>query len=344
MKKKGNLTGIVFFFIWTTVVIETAVLIYDAVASRTQDRRWIALIMFAVIVVLSAICTLIDAIRRRVMVDKPVGKILEATTKIARGDFDQQIQLEDTPIRQKELDEIADKINVMARELRKAEVLNNDFVSNVSHEMKTPLAVMSSYAKWLTDDKIKEEDKRRCVDKIIGSVDKLTGLVNNVLQLSKLEHQELEVENKEYYLTAQLERIIAEYEPNIADKGLELECELEEMHIISNDSLLELVWNNLLSNALKFTENGFIKVKLGRSGDCAVVKISDSGCGISPQDGERIFDKFYQCDRSHSVNGNGLGLAMVKQVIYIVGGKISVDSQVGVGTTFTVVLKGVINE
>lgn len=344
MKKKGNLTGIVFFFIWTTVVIETAVLIYDAVASRTQDRRWIALIMFAVIVVLSAICTLIDAIRRRVMVDKPVGKILEATTKIARGDFDQQIQLEDTPIRQKELDEIADKINVMARELRKAEVLNNDFVSNVSHEMKTPLAVMSSYAKWLTDDKIKEEDKRRCVEKIIGSVDKLTGLVNNVLQLSKLEHQELEVENKEYYLTAQLERIIAEYEPNIADKGLELECELEEMHIISNDSLLELVWNNLLSNALKFTENGFIKVKLGRSGDCAVVKISDSGCGISPQDGERIFDKFYQCDRSHSVNGNGLGLAMVKQVIDIVGGKISVDSQVGVGTTFTVVLKGVINE
>lgn len=344
MKKKGNLTGIVFFFIWTTVVIETAVLIYDAVASKTQDRRWIALIMFAVIVVLSAICTLIDAIRRRVMVDKPVGKILEATTKIARGDFDQQIQLEDTPIRQKELDEIADKINVMARELRKAEVLNNDFVSNVSHEMKTPLAVISSYAKWLTDDKIKEEDKRRCVDKIICSVDKLTGLVNNVLQLSKLEHQELEVENKEYYLTAQLERIIAEYEPNIADKGLELECELEEMHIISNDSLLELVWNNLLSNALKFTENGFIKVKLGRSGDCAVVKISDSGCGISPQDGERIFDKFYQCDRSHSVNGNGLGLAMVKQVIYIVGGKISVDSQVGVGTTFTVVLKGVINE
>ena len=344
MKKNGNLTGIVFFFIWTTVVIETAVLIYDAVASRTQDRRWIALIMLAVIVVLSAICTLIDAIRRRVMVDKPVGKILEATTKIARGDFDQQIQLEDTPIRQKELDEIADKINVMARELRKAEVLNNDFVSNVSHEMKTPLAVMSSYAKWLTDDKIKEEDKRRCVEKIIGSVDKLTGLVNNVLQLSKLEHQELEVENKEYYLTAQLERIIAEYEPNIADKGLELECELEEMHIISNDSLLELVWNNLLSNALKFTENGFIKVKLGRSGDCAVVKISDSGCGISPQDGERIFDKFYQCDRSHSVNGNGLGLAMVKQVIDIVGGKISVDSQVGVGTTFTVVLKGVINE
>lgn len=344
MKKKGNLTGIVLFFIWTTVVIETAVLIYDAVASRTQDRRWIALIMFAVIVVLSAICTLIDAIRRRVMVDKPVGKILEATTKIAQGDFDQQIRLEGTPIRQKELDDIADKINVMARELRKAEVLNNDFVSNVSHEMKTPLAVMSSYAKWLTDDKIKEEDKRRCVEKIIGSVDKLTGLVNNVLQLSKLEHQELEVENKEYYLTAQLERIIAEYEPNIADKGLELECELEEMHIISNDSLLELVWNNLLSNALKFTENGFIKVKLGRSGDCAVVKISDSGCGISPQDGERIFDKFYQCDRSHSVNGNGLGLAMVKQVIDIVGGKISVDSQVGVGTTFTVVLKGVINE
>lgn len=344
MKKKGNLTGIVLFFIWTTVVIETAVLIYDAVASRTQDRRWIALIMFAVIVVLSAICTLIDAIRRRVMVDNPVGKILEATTKIAQGDFDQQIRLEGTPIRQKELDEIADKINVMARELRKAEVLNNDFVSNVSHEMKTPLAVMSSYAKWLTDDKIKEEDKRRCVEKIIGSVDKLTGLVNNVLQLSKLEHQELEVENKEYYLTAQLERIIAEYEPNIADKGLELECELEEMHIISNDSLLELVWNNLLSNALKFTENGFIKVKLGRNGDCAVVKISDSGCGISPQDGERIFDKFYQCDRSHSVNGNGLGLAMVKQVIDIVGGKISVDSQVGVGTTFTVVLKGVINE
>ena len=211
MKKKVNLTGIVFFFIWTTVVIETAVLIYDAVASRTQDRRWIALIMFAVIVVLSAICTLIDAIRRRVMVDKPVGKILEATTKIARGDFDQQIQLEGTPIRQKELDEIADKINVMARESRKAEVLNNDFVSNVSHEMKTPLAVISSYAKWLTDDKIKEEDKRRCVDKIIGSVDKLTGLVNNVLQLSKLEHQELEVENKEYYLTAQLERIIAEH-------------------------------------------------------------------------------------------------------------------------------------
>lgn len=344
MKKRVNLTGIFFFFIWTTVVIETAVLIYDAVVSKTQDRRWIALIMLVVIVVLSAICTLIDAIRRRVMVDKPVGKILEATTKIAQGDFDQQIQLDNMPVRQKELDEIADKINVMARELKKAELLNNDFVSNVSHEMKTPLAVISSYAKWLSDDNVSEEDKKRCVDKIIGSVDKLASLVNNVLQLSKLEHQELEVENKKFNLTAQLEKVVAEYEPSIADKGLELECDLEEMRIISNESLLELAWNNLLSNALKFTESGFIKVKLGRSGDCAVVKVSDSGCGIAPENGERIFDKFYQCDRSHSVNGNGLGLAMVKQVIDLVGGKISVSSQENVGTTFTIVLRGAVNE
>ncbi|MGN0771437.1 MAG: ATP-binding protein [Christensenellales bacterium] len=341
MKKRKGLMGIFAFFVWTTIVIETAVLAYDAVAQRTQEKKWISLIMLAVIVLLSAICAALDAIRRRKMVDKPVEKILNATTKIAQGDFDQQIELSRW---NNEFDEISDKINTMARELKQSAMLNSDFVSNVSHEMKTPLSVISAYAKWLGSSDLSPEERKQYSEKLIQAADKMADLVNNVLKLNKLEHQELEIELKKFDLTDQIAEIVAAYEPAISDKGLQLECDLQELSIISNENLLELVWNNLLSNAVKFTDKGFVKIKLGRSGDCAVVKIIDSGCGIAPENGERIFDKFYQCDKSHSAKGNGLGLAMVKQVIDLVGGKISVSSQENVGTTFTVVLKGVVNE
>ena len=168
----------------------------------------------------------------------------------------------------------------------------------------------------------------------------MSQLVTSILQLNKLENQKIVPEKQTFRLDEALAEVILGYEDLLEQKEIELDCQLAEVEIFSSQSYLDLVWNNLLSNAVKFTEKGGkITVKLKREDGNVIVSVADTGCGISKETGARIFDKFYQGDTSHSGEGNGLGLALVKKVIQLLGGEISVSSEVGKGSTFQVTLK-----
>ena len=341
-KRFDSIVGGLLFFITIAIVVSLAVVVYAAVEGACGgNRAIIAGVILSVIVVLSAVCTLIDFIRRRIMVDKPVQKILDATNKIAAGDFSVRLDITHTLQRYDEFDYIMENLNKMAVELSHTEVLHTDFISNVSHEIKTPLAVIQNYATSLQNKNLDGETRIKYAQTLADASKKLTALITNILKLNKLENHEIKPEYEKINLTETLAETVLGYEELIERKGLELICDFDEtVEVISSPSYLEIVWNNLLSNAIKFTERGGkITVSLKKDNGRAVVKVSDTGCGISPETGKHIFEKFYQGDTSHSQEGNGLGLALVKKVIDITGGKIDVSSEVGKGTTFTITLK-----
>lgn len=341
-KSKGlfNFLGVFLFFVTISVIVMIAVLIFSYV-EQTASKTVIALVMFSVIVFLAALCTVIDYIRRRFTVNKPVQKILEATDKIAAGDFSVRLDIEHPINRYTEFDFIMENLNKMAAELSRTEVLHNDFISNVSHEIKTPLAIIQNYATLLLNQKLDEQTRKKYTETLIGASKRLTALITNILKLNKLENQEIKTDCEIVNLSEQLAETVLGFEELIEEKGLELDCDFDEdVKVYASPSYLEIVWNNLLSNAVKFTgKEGKIKISLKNANGRAVVKVADTGCGISAETGKHIFEKFYQGDTSHAQEGNGLGLALVKKVIDIIGGTISVNSEIGKGTTFTVALK-----
>ena len=233
----------------------------------------------------------------------------------------------------------------MASELAKTEILKSDFISNVSHEVKTPLAVIQNYATLLQDESLDNQTRKNYAQTLVSASKRITDLITNILKLNKLENQEIKQETERFSLSDALAETVLEFEPLIEKKNLQLECDFDEITINSSKSLLEIVWNNLISNAIKFTpDGGQIKITLQREERNAKVCVSDTGAGISPEIGARIFEKFYQGDTSHSREGNGLGLALVKKVIDILGGEITVQSELNKGSTFTILLKDVVDE
>lgn len=343
MKKRNarfSFLGTVIFFVTICITVTVAMLIYGYVDAKSYgDRRVISATMFLVIVFLALICTLIDVIRRRKMIDEPVERILNATERIASGDFSVRLHLEHAYEKYDEYDLIMENLNLMAEELGKSEVLKTDFISNVSHELKTPLAVIKSYAGLLRHEEDLEK-RKKYVGILCNASDKLSDLITNILKLNKLENEKIMTDRQAVRLDEQLAEAALNFEDIIEKKGIELVCDLEELTAHTLPGYLEIVWNNLLSNAVKFTEEGGrVEVTLKKEDGNAVVRVSDTGCGISAETGAHIFEKFYQGDTSHAQEGNGLGLALVKKVIQILGGSISVESEEGKGSTFTVLLK-----
>lgn len=346
MKTKGykkshfSFFGAVSFFVLIAFVMQVAILVYDYIRQRTDDPGLIAVLILILIFILASFCTVCDFIRRKIMVDRPVSKILDATERIASGDFKVRIDVEHTYDKYNEFDFIAENLNTMACELDKSEVLKNDFISNVSHELKTPLAIIGNYAAALEDPTLDEESRKKYTKTLVSTSKRLSELVTNILKLNKLENHQLKIESERVNLTEMLSRAILNFEEKIEEKNLGLEVDLQDVFITSSAAFLEPVWNNLISNAVKFTDRGgTVSVKLAQRGDSVIVVVSDTGCGMSREVGMRIFEKFYQGDTSHSGEGNGLGLALVKRVIDILGGEITVESQLGKGSSFRVVLK-----
>ncbi len=340
-RRKAWFTGAILFFVFIAIVIQIAVLVYDYIIQRTQNKGLIALLILIVIFILSAICTVLDIIRRRFMVEKPVERILDATERIAQGDFSVRLEISHAYGKYDQYDLIKENLNIMAAELEKTEVLKTDFVSNVSHELKTPLTVIKSYVTLLKRENLDKETKEKYLTAVLQATGRLNNLITNILRLNKLENQELKPEIESFNLTEALGEIILGFEDVIDKKNLQLVCNLEEnVRVLSSKNYLDIVWNNLLSNAVKFTdEGGMVEVKLYKEEGKAVICVSDTGCGISEDTGARIFEKFYQGDTSHASEGNGLGLALVKKVIDVLGGDISVVSEEGKGSTFTVKLR-----
>ncbi len=339
-RRSSWLVGGAIFFCLIAFIIQVAVLIFDYIDDRTQNNGLIAVLMLVVILLLAAVCTLIDYIRRRLTVDKPVKKILEGTEKIAQGDFSVRLESAHPYGKYDSYDLIMENLNLMAAELGKSEVLKTDFISNVSHELKTPLTVIKSYATLLQNPHLDSETREKYAKAVAVASEKLNDLVTNILRLNKLENQSLQIGYEAFNLAESLGESILALENRIEAKNIELVCDLDDEIVVrSSKSYLEIVWNNLLSNAVKFTNEGDrVAVKLKKEGEKAVVTVSDTGCGISEEQGAKIFEKFYQGDASHAQEGNGLGLALVKKVVDILGGEISVFSEVGKGTTFRVKL------
>ena len=308
----------------------------------TSDHIQLAAkLTFINVVFLSLVCAVIDLIRREITVDRKVKRITEAAQKIMQGDFSVRIPPLHKGGNADGFHEIADCFNSMAEELAGTETLRTDFIANVSHELKTPLAVMGNYAAMLQRPGLSEEKRMEYAGAVSDGAHRLADLIGNILKLNKLENQQIFPIADEYDLSEQLCQCLLGYEDLWEQKDLNIETEIEDRVMIRSDrELLSLVWNNLFSNAMKFTpEGGTVSVRLHRHGDRAVVQITDTGCGISREVGARIFDKFYQGDTSHAGQGNGLGLALVKRVVDITGSDIAVESEVGKGSSFTVIVR-----
>jgi len=331
----------IFFLVISFVVSCSFLLFFSGMDISETEVRQNALRTFGNVVILSLLFCLLDGVRRKYTVELPVKRILEATRRITQGDFKTRIQTIHGPGSRNEFDMIIENFNRMAKELSGIETLRTDFIANISHELKTPLAVIQNYSTLLQAPALPEAKRIEYAKTLTSASRRLSDLITNILKLNKLENQEIFPEIQKFNLGEQLSECLLGFENIWEEKELEIDTDLEEDIMIEADAeLLTLVWNNLFSNALKFTEpHGKITVSLTAEEDWVVVKVSDTGCGMSPEVGKHIFEKFYQGDTSHTTQGNGLGLALVKRVIDIVGGEIRVESEAGKGSTFTVKLR-----
>ena len=319
--------------LFVTVLAETMGLVFtkDNIAAAAK-------LTFGNVLLITIISATIDYIRRKRMVDRPVKQIMDALDLVMQGDFTVRIQPVKEFAGETGFNEIIKAINKMTAELQGTETLRTDFIANVSHELKTPLAVMGNYATMLQKPGLAEEDRVAYAKAISHSSRRLAALITNILKLNKLENQQIFPQLDEYDLGEQLCANLLQFEDIWEKKNLHIETDIaDDVRIRSDAELLSLVWSNLISNAVKFTpEGGTIGVSLKTEGPLVVVSVSDTGCGIKPEVGPHIFEKFYQGDTSHATHGNGLGLALVKRVVDILNGEISVQSVYGQGSTFTV--------
>lgn len=319
------------------ITIVGGLLIYLA---TVKENFWTTYSIFGYLILIALILTVLTGIIRHYSFSHPMRRLSEAARKIAEGDFSVRV----APLRKdgkKDYIEVMfDDFNKMAEELASIETLKSDYIANVSHEIKTPLSVIQSYAMALQHDTLSPEERREYAKTVVTASQKLSALVTNILKLNKLENQEIMPVSAPYDLSEQLRCCALAFEDLWENKGITFTADLDETIVSYDESMLELVWNNLLSNAIKFTNpGGSIALTLKNEDSFAMVSVTDSGCGMDEAIVKHVFDKFYQGDTSHSQEGNGLGLALVKKVIEIIGGGITVDSKIGYGTTFTVCLK-----
>lgn len=344
---KQSLFSITNFFTYLLMVsfIVTCCLILFLNTSGL-NATWIttqngALLTAGNVILLSILLSIIDNVRKSVTIARPVNRILEATKKIKEGNFNARIK----PIHKKpktEMDFIIEDFNVMAQELSGTEALRDDFISNVSHELKTPLSVIQNYASLLQSPDITPEQKNEYIKRILASSQKLSSLITNILKLNKLENQQIFPDAKVYNLSEQVREALLACENVWEERNVEMNIDIEDDILIKGDAeLVMLVWRNLLSNAFKFTLRnvGKVCVTVKKVNGNAVVTVADNGVGMNEETLSHIFEKFYQGDTSHSVQGNGLGLSLVQRILDISNGTIKVESEQGRGSIFTVSFK-----
>ena len=266
---------------------------------------------------------------------QPIHDLSMATSEVARGNFAVRVRENGSD----EYGTLQRNFNKMAQELSGIETLRGDFISNVSHEFKTPLASIQGFAKLLQDPEISSEDRAEYTQIIIDETSRLSKLSSNILNLTKLENQTTVGKKKRFRIDEQIRKIILMLEPEWSKKDIEMDIELEDILYVGNEDLMGQIWQNIVNNAIKFTpQGGIIKVTLFRGEMGIVIKIWDNGPQIPADKKEKIFEKFYQGDRSRATEGNGLGLALVKRIVDLADGKISVDNPFEGGVEFTVEL------
>ena len=272
--------------------------------------------------------------------DKPVSMLSRAAKKVASGDFSVYVKPLHPADKADYLDVMCMDFNTMVAELGSIETLKNDFIANVSHEIKTPLAVIRNYTNLLQKKTLTEAETDECLASLSEATDRLTSLVTNILKLNKLDSQQIAANAAPFDLCEQLADCALGFEPLWEKKHIEFEADMEDQATFVGDAeTMRLVWNNLISNAIKFTpEGGHITLTQTSDAERVLVSLTDTGCGMDETTMRHIFDKFYQGDTSHSGEGNGLGLALAHRIVEKCGGTLSVTSKVGEGSTFTVSL------
>ncbi len=329
--------GIFIFIINLITTFITGVLMYLSFSIGILNEENIKSVMVLPIITLAS-CILIGVIvsacsSRAVL--KNVREFIEATEKLSRGDFSARLNIKRPP----EFRILSKNFNAMAKELGGIEVLRTDFINNFSHEFKTPIISIKGFAEILKDDDLSKEEKNEYLDIIIEESKRLSSLATNVLNLSKIETQVILNDIQRFNIGEQIRQSILLLDSKFQSKNILLDINIEDCYVNGNKEMLNQVWVNLLDNAIKFNnKNGIVSVNMKKEEGNIFINITDTGLGITRESIPKIFDKFYQGDRSHSTNGNGLGLTIVKKIIELHGGTIECDSIVSKGTKFTIIL------
>ncbi|MFP5115797.1 sensor histidine kinase [Bacillaceae bacterium C204] len=337
-----HLFGVVFFLTFVSLSFSAGYFIvsktYEIYNFHTSDYfRHLASVICGVLtmVIVGFLMSLLMNSRRRNL----FHEVLEALSRIAKGDFNVYLDL--NVGRENQFTKLIDHINHMAKQLKQLEEMRQEFISNVSHEIQSPLTSIMGFARALKYDQLTSEERNHYLSIIETESKRLSKLSDNLLKLTSLESQHHPFERHSYRLDQQLRTIILACEPTWMEKELELDVSLEKAHIIADEDLMSQVWTNLIHNSIKFTPNqGMIRVQLEKADDKTIVKISDTGIGISKKDQIHVFERFYKADkaRDRSKGGSGLGLSIVKKIIEMHEGTICVESEEGKGTTFTITL------
>lgn len=336
--KNVVLTFLSLFFVSAFVVTASFFLFKTYYELDDEHVMRAAILTFFNILFITFFFVLIYRIRTHFTVTKPVKRIKEGLEKIMGGNLEYKLGEEG---KNAALDSIVESINQMTTELKSVETLKNDFVANISHEIKTPLAVIGNYARLLENKNIDDEKRVDYALTIKKASEKLNTLITNILKLNQLENQQIQLSKTRYDLGGQIAECLLTFETIWEEKEINIEPNIsDDIFIESDKDLLSIVWNNLFSNAFKFTPSkGCVKINLCVVNGCALFSLSDSGCGMTEDEIKHIYDKFFQAESGNKREGNGLGLALTKRILVILGGEISVKSKVGEGSTFFVRIK-----
>ena len=344
----------------TFVVIGAVMALLFALDVIPAQQQFAPLPFMMLIIVSIVIGTGISLIVGRSIL-QPIGRLSDALDTVAKGDFSIRFQNKktyaeyqiignafndmvseisirfDEKTKVREISRMYENFNAMTRELSGIETLRSDFIANVSHEFKTPLTAIEGYAALLRNRELTEKQRKDYLDKIAGNARKLSELTGNILWLSKLENQSV-IPNKKYYrLDEQIRKTVLSLENEWSVKHLDFDIALPKTDFFGNEGLLYHVWFNLIGNAIKFShENQTVKISMEEADGEVVVVIADSGCGMEEEAQRHIFEKFYQADKSHAKEGNGLGLTLVKRIVDLCNGHIAVESQLKKGSVFIV--------
>ena len=267
----------------------------------------------------------------------PIKKLRGAMDKVADGDFSVRLEGKSSS---KEIMEIYTGFNLMANELSSTEILQTDFVSNVSHEFNTPINAIEGYSTLLQGSENLDDEQKEYIEKILFNTQRLSSLVGSILLLSKLENQQIPTNQTEYRLDEQIRQSVVALETAWVQKDIELDVELDRVSYLGNEQMMRHVWDNVISNAVKFSPvGGTVKLRLTKKLKKLIFTIEDQGPGLTEEALGHIFDKFYQADNSHKQEGNGLGLALVKRILTIEKGQITAENLRSGGCRFTVILQ-----
>lgn len=267
---------------------------------------------------------------------KPLNQLIQATKIISKGDFSVRVGEGSS---NHEISELLKNFNHMAEELGSIEMFRNSFINDFSHEFKTPIVSIRGFAKQLQNENLSAEKRKEYTDIIVSESERLANMSANVLLLTKFENQKFITNQTEYELDEQIRNCVILFEKQWDTKNLEINIDLEPVKIYSNAEMLSHLWINLIENAIKYCEeNGHISILCFENGNNIEFKISDTGKGMDNDTLKHIFDKFYQGDKSHATQGNGIGLSIVKRIVELCKGEINVESSLGNGTTFIVKL------